>query len=142
MNHHFHTKAVPFRASTIILGLGTPAGKSAYFSSTSIHTRDQDDVDNDGILINDFGRTGGFDFVAKKKTRPLKLRKKFYEFYAAPISKYICHTIAYVAFLATYTYICLVKTPIEPSGETCLEFGKKPALDFRYFFPIKNVPEF
>ena len=110
-------------ANIVILDLG---GKSAYFSSNSLHARNQEeDGDNNGIFINDFGRTGGFDFVAKKKTRPLKLRKKYYEFYAAPISKYICHLIAYVAFLATYTYICLVKTPLEPSGQTFSEFGKK-----------------
>merc|ERR1719418_391898 len=75
-------------------------GKSAYFSSASIPARNSDDVDDDGVLINDFGSAHYGNFVAKKKTRPLKLRKKLYEFYAAPISKYWAHTIAYVAFLA------------------------------------------
>ena len=60
----------------------------------TLQARNSDDVDDDGVLINDFGSAHYGNFVAKKKTRPLKLRKKLYEFYAAPISKYICHTVS------------------------------------------------
>lgn len=52
---------------------------------------------------------------ANRKTRPLKLKKKLYEFYAAPITKYYCHSVAYTVFLIMYTYICLVRTPLTPS---------------------------
>ena len=31
----------------------------------------------------------------RKKTRPLKLKKKLYEFYAAPITKYYCHSVSF-----------------------------------------------
>ena len=78
------------------------------------------------------------DTTVRKKTRPLKLKKKMYEFYAAPITKYYCHSvspeifffcmegfllaliscfpqIAYAVFLAAYTFISLVKTPKNPS---------------------------
>ena len=55
------------------------------------------------------------DTVGKKKTRPLKWKKKLYEFYAAPITKYYSHLFAYLIFLTAYTYICLVKTPDLPS---------------------------
>lgn len=51
----------------------------------------------------------------RKKTRPLKLKKKLYEFYAAPITKYYCHSLAFAVFLFMYSYICLVKTPKTPS---------------------------
>ena len=53
--------------------------------------------------------------ISKKKTRPLKWKKKLYEFYAAPITKYYSHLFAYLIFLISYTYICLVKTPDVPS---------------------------
>ena len=55
------------------------------------------------------------DSAIKKKTRPLKWKKKLYEFYAAPITKYYSHLFAYSIFLTAYTYICLVKTPHNPS---------------------------
>ncbi len=47
--------------------------------------------------------------AASRKTRPLRLKKKLYEFYAAPITKYYCHSVAYAVFLFLYTYICLVR---------------------------------
>ena len=50
-----------------------------------------------------------------KRTRPLKMKKKIYEFYAAPITKFYCHFIAYMIFLVLYTYMCLVRTPPLPS---------------------------
>ncbi|CAB4068423.1 TRPM3 [Lepeophtheirus salmonis] len=53
--------------------------------------------------------------LCRKKTRPLKWKKKLYEFYAAPITKFYCHSIAYMIFLVFYTYVCLVKTPLRPS---------------------------
>ena len=53
--------------------------------------------------------------AVKKKTRPLKWKKKLYEFYAAPITKYYSHLFAYLIFLISYTYICLVKTPEVPT---------------------------
>ena len=69
-------------------------GKS-YFSTSSIH-QTEEELDPDGVLINDLSQHYGhqFDFVTKKKARPLKMRKKLYEFYAAPISKYICHLVS------------------------------------------------
>ena len=61
----------------------------SYFTAT---------VDNEDDFngVHDFPnyRNGFLDFSVKKKTKPLKLKKKFYEFYAAPISKYICHSVS------------------------------------------------
>lgn len=101
------------RAKTDTEEDGDRVNSKMYHTSTSV-TTDNDD----GILINDmpnYGANGAIDFITKKKTRPLKLKKKLYEFYAAPITKYFCHSIAYAIFLAVYTYICLVKTPMRPS---------------------------
>lgn len=32
--------------------------------------------------------------TVRKKTRPLKMKTKLYEFYAAPITKYYCHSVS------------------------------------------------
>ncbi|XP_013397522.1 transient receptor potential cation channel subfamily M member 1-like isoform X2 [Lingula anatina] len=53
------------------------------------------------------------DFMKKKS--PLRVGKKVYEFYAAPITKFWLHTMAYVIFLASFNYVVLVKTPPKPS---------------------------
>ena len=40
------------------------------------------------LFVNDIPSYGSrMDLSYKKKTRPLKLKKKLYEFYAAPITK-------------------------------------------------------
>ena len=64
-----------------------------YYSNSSLNEPDEEEC-RDGLLINDFPNTGRIDYTAKKKTRPLKLRKKLYEFYAAPISKYFSHSVS------------------------------------------------
>ena len=73
-----------------------PLGNKIYFSNDSMN-EPLDDHTRDGLLINDFPNSNRIDYnhyIAKKKTRPLKLRKKLYEFYAAPISKYFCHSVS------------------------------------------------
>ena len=73
-----------------------PLGNKIYFSNDSMN-EPLDDHARDGLLINDFPNSNRIDYnhyIAKKKTRPLKLRKKLYEFYAAPISKYFCHSVS------------------------------------------------
>ena len=41
--------------------------------------------------------------------RQLRIKKKFYEFYAAPITKFWSHSMAYMAFLMIYTYTVLIR---------------------------------
>ena len=48
---------------------------------------------NEQHPFNSYGSR--MDLSYKKKTRPLKLKKKLYEFYAAPITKYFCHSVRY-----------------------------------------------
>ncbi|XP_021919467.1 transient receptor potential cation channel trpm isoform X2 [Zootermopsis nevadensis] len=57
------------------------------------------------------------DYFEVKNNRPLRLRKKLYEFYTAPITKFWGHSIAYIVFLVTFTYVVLVKTDIKPSWQ-------------------------
>jgi hypothetical protein len=55
------------------------------------------------IFINDASNVTDMNFSfsrmdtytqVRKKTRPLKLKKKLYEFYAAPITKYYSHCVS------------------------------------------------
>nr|QDR50959.1 Transient receptor potential cation channel, subfamily M [Heliconius melpomene] len=50
-----------------------------------------------------------------KRMRPLRLRKKIYEFFTAPITKFWADSIAYILFLLMFTYTVLVKMDITPS---------------------------
>ncbi|XP_038115217.1 transient receptor potential cation channel trpm isoform X4 [Culex quinquefasciatus] len=49
--------------------------------------------------------------------RPLKLKKKFYEFYTAPITKFWADSMAYVFFLVLFTYTVLVRMEPYPSWQ-------------------------
>ncbi|CAG5035991.1 unnamed protein product [Parnassius apollo] len=50
-----------------------------------------------------------------KRMRPLRLRKKIYEFFTAPITKFWADSIAYILFLLMFTYTVLVKMDLTPS---------------------------
>ncbi|XP_050352562.1 transient receptor potential cation channel trpm isoform X6 [Nymphalis io] len=50
-----------------------------------------------------------------KRMRPLRLRKKIYEFFTAPITKFWADSIAYILFLLMFTYTVLVKMDPTPS---------------------------
>ncbi|CAG4987137.1 unnamed protein product [Colias eurytheme] len=50
-----------------------------------------------------------------KRMRPLRLRKKIYEFFTAPITKFWADSIAYILFLLMFTYTVLVKMNSTPS---------------------------
>ena len=73
-------------------------------------------VESNPFLAMDFHNVAYHDGFFKKRNRPLKWKKKFYEFYAAPITKFYCHSLGYAAFLLFYTYSCLVQKSPEPSG--------------------------
>uniref|UniRef100_A0A8D8RTN9 Transient receptor potential cation channel trpm n=1 Tax=Cacopsylla melanoneura TaxID=428564 RepID=A0A8D8RTN9_9HEMI len=56
-------------------------------------------------------------FVDIKQNRPLRLKRKLYEFYTAPITKFYAHSIAYLIFLVTFSYVVLVKMETTPSTQ-------------------------
>ena len=49
--------------------------------------------------------------LKRKKKSSLKIGKKLYEFYTAPIAKFWSYTIAYLIMMAMYIYIAMVATP-------------------------------
>lgn len=76
-------------------------------------------------------------YPEKNRSRPLKVKKKLYEFYTAPITKFwansvstiLCHNhyltcfifqISYLIFLIIFSYTVLVKMGPTPSWQECL----------------------
>ena len=51
----------------------------------------------------------------RKRSRQLDLKKKLYEFYAAPVTTFWSHSMAYIVFLVIYTYTLLFQLPEEPA---------------------------
>ena len=49
---------------------------------------------------------GYLQFMSQQQQ--LSMGKKFYEFYNAPITKFWLHTLSFIAFLLTFTYVVLV----------------------------------
>ena len=41
--------------------------------------------------------------------KQIRYRRRFYEFFAAPITTFWSWTLSFVAFLAVFTYVLLVK---------------------------------
>ncbi|XP_014259871.1 transient receptor potential cation channel trpm [Cimex lectularius] len=52
-----------------------------------------------------------------KPTRPLRLKRKLYEFYTAPIAKFWAHSIAYLAFLFIFSFVVLVRMGTTPTWQ-------------------------
>uniref|UniRef100_A0A0A9YDY3 Transient receptor potential cation channel trpm n=1 Tax=Lygus hesperus TaxID=30085 RepID=A0A0A9YDY3_LYGHE len=57
------------------------------------------------------------EYYDLKPTRPLRLRRKLYEFYTAPITKFWAHSVAYLAFLFLYSFVVLVRMEMHPSWQ-------------------------
>ncbi|CAH1392573.1 unnamed protein product [Nezara viridula] len=57
------------------------------------------------------------EFYDLKPTRPLRLKRKLYEFYTAPIAKFWSHSIAYLVFLFIFSYVVLVRMETYPSWQ-------------------------
>ncbi|KAK6630175.1 hypothetical protein RUM44_005731 [Polyplax serrata] len=73
-------------------------------------------TEDDSDLGNSFHHIP-LDFHDVKAARPLRLKKKFYEFYTAPITKFWAHSLAYMVFLMFFSYVVLVKMENVPSWQ-------------------------
>ncbi|XP_065218711.1 transient receptor potential cation channel trpm isoform X4 [Planococcus citri] len=58
-----------------------------------------------------------YNFCDVKRHRPLRLKRKLYEFYTAPITKFWANSMAYVVFLLIFSYVVLVKMNETPSWQ-------------------------
>ena len=54
------------------------------------------------------------DSIQGEKIRELGTRRKLYEFYAAPVTKFWSWSLSYYAFLVIFTYTLLIRTPETP----------------------------
>ncbi|RLU18437.1 hypothetical protein DMN91_008794 [Ooceraea biroi] len=70
-------------------------------------------TDNDDGIHRAYGLRS--EYYDNKTTRPLRLRKKLYEFYTAPITKFWANAIAYIIFLLLFSYCILVRMDDHPS---------------------------
>ncbi|XP_033750310.1 LOW QUALITY PROTEIN: transient receptor potential cation channel subfamily M member 3-like [Pecten maximus] len=86
---------------------------------TSFHSSSQGFPRENGSLHNDSNQEYS-QFTIKKKKSPLRLGKRIYEFYNAPITKFWFYTMAYLGFLICYTYVVLVKTSPHPRWQEYL----------------------
>nr|CAD7429165.1 unnamed protein product [Timema monikensis] len=79
-------------------------------------------VQENGKVITDGDNTSQIfhlplDYYDVKTNRPLRVKKKFYEFYTAPITKFWGDSIAYIVFLVLYTYVVMVRMEQIPSWQ-------------------------
>ncbi|XP_061933895.1 transient receptor potential cation channel trpm isoform X3 [Apis cerana] len=70
-------------------------------------------TDNDDGIHRAYGIHS--DYYDIKNSRPLRLRKKLYEFYTAPITKFWANAIAYMIFLVLFSYSILIHMDDHPS---------------------------
>ncbi|XP_053405277.1 transient receptor potential cation channel subfamily M member 3-like isoform X7 [Mercenaria mercenaria] len=77
-------------------------------SSFASYAVNSSTVKENGIYMPDNSMYS--NHVYKKKKSPLRLGKKIYEFYNAPITKFWANTLFYFVFLFMYTYIVLGQT--------------------------------
>ncbi|CAL7938905.1 unnamed protein product [Xylocopa violacea] len=70
-------------------------------------------TDNDDVIHRAYGIHS--DYYDIKNSRPLRLRKKLYEFYTAPITKFWANAIAYIIFLVLFSYSILIHMDHHPS---------------------------
>ncbi|XP_068984465.1 transient receptor potential cation channel trpm isoform X4 [Bombus flavifrons] len=70
-------------------------------------------TDNDDGIHRTYGINS--DYYDIKNSRPLRLRKKLYEFYTAPITKFWANAIAYIIFLVLFSYSILIHMDDRPS---------------------------
>jgi hypothetical protein len=64
----------------------------------------------------------------RRAKRKLRMSKRFYEFYVAPITTFWAFCLTYSAFLILLTYVCLVRTP----------YAMQPA-DWLLFVYVLNI---
>ncbi|XP_060069343.1 transient receptor potential cation channel subfamily M member 1-like [Ylistrum balloti] len=75
--------------------------------------KSQESTTTDASAVTD--NSYGIYFPAKKKE--LRLDRKVYEFYNAPITKFWMNAMSYILFLMCYTYVVLVRTYPEPKWQ-------------------------
>ncbi|XP_077298276.1 transient receptor potential cation channel, subfamily M isoform X2 [Arctopsyche grandis] len=74
-------------------------------------------VQENGKVGLDLQTPPALDYYEVKQNRPLRLKKKLYEFFTAPITKFWADSLAYMFFLMMFTYTVLVQMERTPSWQ-------------------------
>ncbi|XP_040925996.1 transient receptor potential cation channel subfamily M member 1-like isoform X2 [Betta splendens] len=102
-----------------ILLLDFRLGDEASHHSSKEHdegkTKEDDKSGKDAVSNIDTTSKKGDEEENQKKQRKIPLRRKIYEFYTAPFTKFWFNTISYLVYLMLYNYIILVKMERWPS---------------------------
>ncbi|XP_050323313.1 transient receptor potential cation channel trpm isoform X8 [Bactrocera neohumeralis] len=100
--------------------VGLTAGALGELSKVSL-------TDSDPSQFRDIFNLGDYEL---KQHQPLRLKKKFYEFYTAPITKFWADSIAYMFFLFMFTYTVLVKMGPTPRWQEVYSIAYIATLGF------------
>ncbi|XP_020712699.1 transient receptor potential cation channel trpm isoform X4 [Ceratitis capitata] len=84
-------------------------------------------TDSDPSQFRDIFNLGDYEL---KQHQPLRLKKKFHEFYTAPITKFWADSIAYMFFLFMFTYTVLVKMGPTPRWQEVYSIAYIATLGF------------
>ncbi|XP_048733275.2 transient receptor potential cation channel subfamily M member 1-like isoform X2 [Ostrea edulis] len=95
--------------------LSLTKAKSMYCDDINVETSQMKVQENGNCPVDNNSTLDYSHMQNKKKKSPLRLGKKIYEFYNAPITKFWFYTMTYFAFLAAYTFVVLVKTYPKPT---------------------------
>ncbi|KAJ8678740.1 hypothetical protein QAD02_014527, partial [Eretmocerus hayati] len=93
--------------------IGNEHGSGSTPKETIVHENGKVHTDSEDVNHRAYGLLS--DYYDNKNSRPLKLKKKLYEFYTAPITKFWANAIAYVIFLLLFSYSILVRMGDVPS---------------------------
>ncbi|XP_065569239.1 transient receptor potential cation channel trpm-like isoform X2 [Artemia franciscana] len=99
-------------------------------------------TDNEGYSKGEEGQNGSpyldsscDQQLDQKHRKQLESKKKIYEFYGAPITKFMAHSMAYIAFLMIYTYTVLIRSLPSP------EWNEYFVFTYLAIFGIEKIRE-
>ncbi|CAD6184963.1 unnamed protein product [Caenorhabditis auriculariae] len=100
------------RHSSYLAGKSDDTKVSSVYGSNSVIANAKSPVTS---LINSKAFPINSILPGFQRTRPIKVRRRFYEFYAAPITTFWAWALSFVCFIIGLTFVLLVRTPPKPS---------------------------
>uniref|UniRef100_A0A914VVH5 Transient receptor potential cation channel subfamily M member 3 n=1 Tax=Plectus sambesii TaxID=2011161 RepID=A0A914VVH5_9BILA len=98
---------------------GMPTSNTAIgFNNPNLSLGGNQLVDHHGGSLPNFYKAPNISpaiLTRVRAPRSLRLRRKFYEFYVAPITTFWAWVFSFIVFLLVFTYVLLIETPDEPT---------------------------
>uniref|UniRef100_A0A915BSL5 Transient receptor potential channel n=1 Tax=Parascaris univalens TaxID=6257 RepID=A0A915BSL5_PARUN len=111
--HEHHRRRHPDNASLSNAANGLC---SHFVGAGRKHTTTSVDNEPDATAPNTLHNVFSLAAQSLPRTRPIKFRRKLYEFYVAPVTTFWAWSLSFSAFICCNTYILLVRTPPEPTA--------------------------